>query len=120
MDPEKHKKWIGADHTLILENLRRLSQCGARIRRRLPIVDGVNAEPEDMLPVIGLLRQGVRAERIHLLPYHEFGREKFERLGRGSEPFRVPSQEKLEDVYKRQPRSMRPDGAESEDGRQAS
>lgn len=98
MDPEKHKKWIGADNTLILENLRRLSQRGARIRLRLPIVDGVNAEPEDILPVIGLLQQGVRAERIHLLPYHEFGREKFERLGRGSEPFRVPSKEKLESL----------------------
>lgn len=100
MDPEKHKKWTGADNRLILENLRRLSRDGARIRLRLPLVEGINAEPEDILPVIDLLKEGVRAEKIHLLPYHTFGQEKYQKLGRAGqgEIFHVPSQEKLESL----------------------
>ncbi len=100
MDPEKHKKWTGADNGLILENLRRLSRDGARLRLRLPLVEGINAEPEDVLPVIELLNEGVRAEKIHLLPYHTFGQEKYRKLGRSGqgERFGVPSPEKLESL----------------------
>ena len=36
MDPELHKKYIGVDNKLILENLVRLSQDGARIYIRIP------------------------------------------------------------------------------------
>ena len=38
MDPELHKKYMGTDNKLILENLVRLSQDGARIYIRIPTI----------------------------------------------------------------------------------
>lgn len=97
MDSQKHRKWTGVGNELILQNLWKLHLNGARIRLRLPLVEGVNAEEEDILPVIGLLKKGLRAEKIHLLSYHDFGRSKAQRLGHVSQPsFQAPSREKLE------------------------
>lgn len=95
MDAEKHKKWTGAGNELILDNLWKLSRRGARLRLRLPLVEGVNAQDSDIQPVIDLLRQGLRVEKIHLLPYHTFGMEKYPRLGRRGQVFSAPSAERL-------------------------
>lgn len=57
MDSQKHRKWTGVGNELILQNLWKLHLNGARIRLRLPLVEGVNAEEEDILPVIGLLKK---------------------------------------------------------------
>ena len=43
MDPEVHKKFIGVDNALILENLKKLSDDGASINVRIPTIGGVNA-----------------------------------------------------------------------------
>lgn len=100
MDSQKHRRWTGVGNELILQNLWRLNQNGCRIRLRLPLIEGINAAPEDILPVVELLRAGLRAEKIHLLPYHDFGASKYRRLGRAREPqnFRAPPQEKLEEL----------------------
>ena len=42
MDPELHKQYIGVDNKLILDNLVKLSDAGARIYIRIPTVKEVN------------------------------------------------------------------------------
>ena len=98
MDPEIHKKWIGADNGLILENLRKLSEKGADIRLRLPLVSGINDSLEDIKSVLTLVQSGVHVRRIHLLPYHNIGKSKYTRLGRSYEDsaFAPPTPEHLE------------------------
>ncbi len=101
MDPEKHKRLIGAENNLILDNLRKLSQNGAKVYLRMPLVGGLNTDDEDILPVIQLMQQGVRAERVYLLPYHNTGKSKYARLGRLydiNSVFNVPSPERLEEI----------------------
>lgn len=97
---EKHRRYVGSGNRRILENLRRLSADGARIYLRLPLVDGVNMEREDLEAVAGFLREnGVRVERISLLPYHDIGRAKYGRLGRQYDArglFEIPAREKME------------------------
>ena len=44
LDAGRHKRMTGVDNTLILDNLRRLHDAGARIWIRIPVVSGVNAD----------------------------------------------------------------------------
>lgn len=100
IDSQKHKKWIGADPTLILENLKKLSNAGADIRLRLPLVAGVNDSQEDIQGIVNLLQSGIHVRRIHLLPYHNTGKGKYTRLNRSyqGESFMAPSSELLEEL----------------------
>lgn len=100
MNPETHKKWVGVDNGLILENLQKLSAAGADIRLRLPLISGINDSQEDLEAVLQLLREGVHVRKIHLLPYHDIGKSKYARLGMGYEEALLapPSPEHLEEL----------------------
>ncbi len=83
MDPEVHKHFIGVDNELILENLKKLSEDGARINIRIPVIDGVNATEEFMNSVVDFLRENnIRVKQVNLLPYHNTGMHKYRKLDR--------------------------------------
>ncbi len=95
----KTSKYIGADNTLILENLEKLSADGARIYIRIPTVKEVNGTDEDMRQIIDyLLEKKIRVAQIDLLPYHNTGSSKYERLGEQYEGngLTAPSREEME------------------------
>ena len=103
MDPALHSKGTGADNGLIQENLERLCHTGKAIWIRIPVIPGWNDSEGEMRAVAQRLRQlsdlpqsGI--ERIQLLPFHRFGREKYERLGweYPAGELRVPSGEMME------------------------
>lgn len=86
MDPNKHLTYIGADNRLILENLIRLNEDGARINIRIPVIEGVNATSVFLEEVIHFLRNHkIRTTGINLLPYHHTGQSKYENLDRSFE-----------------------------------
>ena len=83
MDADAHKKYIGVDNDLILENLKRLSADGARIFIRLPLIDGVNATTQMIEQVIVFLTENhIRVDQVNLLPYHNTGQHKYNKLDR--------------------------------------
>ncbi len=97
MDSALHKKYTGSDNDLIQNNLALAAEEYAeRIIVRVPFIEGVNASEKDVDSLISrCLELGI--EEIHLLPYHELGKAKYEKLGReygfdGS----TPSEESLE------------------------
>ncbi|MGI6355352.1 MAG: pyruvate formate-lyase-activating protein [Lentisphaeria bacterium] len=47
---------------------------------RQVVAQGLNDQPEDMLKLLNIV-SGLRMERLELLPYHDLGRSKWERLG---------------------------------------
>ena len=55
MDPELHKKYIGVDNKLILDNLVKLSDAGARIYIRIPTIKEVNGNVQNMEDTIHFL-----------------------------------------------------------------
>lgn len=81
MDPKDHKKFIGVDNSLILENLKKLSDEGAGLYIRLPIIQQVNATDEHMESVIHFLKENnIHARQVNLLPYHDIGKGKYASL----------------------------------------
>ena len=81
MDPELHKKYIGTDNRLILENLVRLARDGARIYIRIPTVKEVNGNAGNMRETIAFLQEhDIHPAQINLLPYHDTGSGKYRKL----------------------------------------
>lgn len=99
MDPQVHKEWMGVDNTLILENLKKLSEAGAAINVRIPVIAGVNDSREFIDRVISYLRENcIHVKKVNLLPYHNTGKSKYENLDRTylDEEMKVPSSEDME------------------------
>ena len=81
MDPEKHRLYTGVDNVLILSNLRSLDQAGANLNLRVPLIPGINDEPEN-LEALGALAASLRhVTGVNLLPYHTAGRGKYPKWG---------------------------------------
>lgn len=81
IDNEVHKKYIGVDNTLILENLEKLSADQGRIYIRIPTITGVNADDSSMQAVIDWLKEhNIHVAQVNLLPYHNTGSSKYGRL----------------------------------------
>ena len=81
MDPEIHRKYIGTDNKLILENLVRLAKDGARIYIRIPVIREVNGNEKNMKETIAFLKEhDIQPPQINLLPYHDTGSGKYPKL----------------------------------------
>ena len=100
MDPGVHKKFIGVDNALILENLKKLSDDGASINVRIPTIGGVNATEEFMNEVADYLKDNnIRVKQVNLLPYHNTGMHKYRKLDRAydeEELLTVPGKDRME------------------------
>ena len=99
LDNELHRDYIGADNTLILDNLLKLSEAGARIYIRIPVVKEVNGTEKSMRDIIDFLRKNnIAAPQVNLLPYHDTGKSKYPRIGREYEAgnLHAPSGEEMQ------------------------
>lgn len=103
MDPELHKKYIGVDNQLILENLVKLSEAGARIYIRIPAVKEVNGNEKNMLDTIQFLKEhNITPAQVNLLTYHNTGSSKYPKLDmeyQGND-LHAPSKEEMEGFVK--------------------
>ena len=90
--PARHLAYTGADNALILENLKRLFEAGARVHIRIPLIPECNGTEEEMLAIRELLRP-YRPESVTLLPYHTLGDGKYKKLGLAVPAFTVPEEE---------------------------
>ena len=100
MDDQKHREYIGASNKLINDNLIKLSKIHNNINIRMPIIEGVNADDSHIEEALRLIKD-LNIEKINLLPYHDFAKHKYYKLGLGyeSEKMSKPSDEKM-NAYK--------------------
>ncbi len=82
IDPALHKRYTGSDNELILENLRRLCECGAAIEIRIPLVPGVNDDDESVDAAGALLGGLGHIQAVKALPFNPFARSKSAALGK--------------------------------------
>ncbi|QXM05297.1 trans-4-hydroxy-L-proline dehydratase activase [Crassaminicella indica] len=79
MDPKKHEQYTGKDNKIILNNLKCLSEKGASIYLRIPLIEGINTDDENIKEMI-IFTKDLNIQRVHLLPFHEIGSDKYKRL----------------------------------------
>lgn len=83
MNPLKHKEYTGKSNELILENARKIAASGkTRLSIRVPVIPSFNDTPEEISAIAVFAKQLETVEKIHLLPYHRLGQDKYEGLGR--------------------------------------
>lgn len=81
MDPEKHRKFTGQTNEQILSNLHLLDERGANIELRCPLIPGANDSDADLKAIRDLADSLRHRPKIHIEPFHPFGRGKLAQLG---------------------------------------
>jgi pyruvate formate lyase activating enzyme len=81
INPAQHLAGTGSDNKLIIDNLKRTAEKKKRLWIRIPIIPGYNDSEEHMKDLADFLAQ-ICVEKVSLLGYHEWGRNKYESLGR--------------------------------------
>lgn len=82
-DQEKHRRVTGGSNALTHKNLALAVEAGKHPAVRIPLIGGFNASAEDAAGFVRLFEQiGLPGNgTVELLPYHEFGKEKYKKCG---------------------------------------
>ena len=109
MDSEIHECLTGVGNSLILDNIRRLSEAGKEIIIRVPVIPGFN-DDETNIEATGKFAASLQGVgRIDILPFNPGGKEKSARLTGVVEPVQIvlgtpygeaPSEEKMNSIAK--------------------
>ncbi|SHJ29087.1 pyruvate formate lyase activating enzyme [Malonomonas rubra DSM 5091] len=103
MNSDKHKEWTGVGNELILQNLYALAESGADIQIRIPLIEGVNADTENLTAMATYVANlPGKKKPVSLLPYHNIATGKDQKLGqiRDMSGMEEPSAEKINKTIK--------------------
>ncbi len=100
LSASKHRELTGVDNELILANLFRLSQAGADILVRIPVIPGCNDDADNLRQTGQFLASLPHPPGVEPLPYHALAESKYSRLNRpyplkGTRP---PSEATMDEV----------------------
>lgn len=101
LNKDKHIEFIGDGLDTILNNLKEIDKLSSNINIRIPIIGNVNDDLLEMCKIADwLLENKIKVQSINLLPYHNTGSTKYERLGLSydDESMTVPDQSKMQEV----------------------
>ena len=79
---ERHKKYTGVSNRIIIENLFKADEAGAKIRLRCILVNGINTDAEHYKAVANIAARLKNRVGVDILPYHAYGGAKAELLGK--------------------------------------
>ncbi len=82
LDDDRHVFYTGVSNALILRNLRTLSERGARIIVRVPLIPGVNDDVESLQQLGAFMASLPQRHLVELLGYHDIAGAKYAALGR--------------------------------------
>jgi len=85
VDPELHKRIVGVPNELILENARKIAKAGGKFQIRIPTIPMYNDSVKAFDEMGRFIKElGDAVEVVQLLPYHNLGTVKWERLQRNA------------------------------------
>lgn len=83
MDPKKHREYTGKRNDLMLENAKRIADSHmTELSIRIPVIPGFNDTMQEIRDIAAYTKALGNVRRLHLLPYHRLGQDKYEGLGR--------------------------------------
>lgn len=100
MNSAKHKEFTSQPNKLILENAKKITDAGARLIVRTPVIPTFNATKEEIGEIAKFASSLKGVTQMHILPYHRIGTDKYKGLNRdysltGIEP---PSKELMNEL----------------------
>ena len=102
MDAEKHRLYTGVPNELILQNIRYLAERGSQFQIRIPLIEGINADEENIEATARFLSTfHFPLSTTHLLPYHDVGKDKHRRMWSTYNPQNIPMAPPSEQVQQR-------------------
>ncbi len=82
-DDEIHRKYTGVSNERIFSNLKKLSETGAEIEIRIPVIGGINSDTDNMESMASLIASlAGEKKKVKLLPYHNIAIMKHAKLGK--------------------------------------
>ncbi len=82
-NPAKHKEFTGRSNELMLENAKKIAESGmTNLVIRVPVIPGFNDRVDEIEGIAKFADNLKGVKKIHLLPYHRLGQDKYEGLGR--------------------------------------
>ncbi|MEF2145098.1 MAG: glycyl-radical enzyme activating protein [Desulfovibrionaceae bacterium] len=100
MDPEQHERLTGKDNALILRNLRTALNSRCEVVIRMPLMPGLN-DTDDNIAAMALFLQEYGRDEVEVMPYHVFGRSKYQALDKFMPTLTQYTPESLQAVLKR-------------------
>lgn len=79
-DSQKHQQYTGVPNELLLSNIEWAIRQNVPVIARIPVIPDINDSLEDARQFC-LLLQKLNIIDINLLPFHQFGQQKYEQLG---------------------------------------
>ena len=104
MDSEKHRLYTGVGNEQILENIRRVAASDTTYWIRIPLIEGINADEENIEATARFLSSSTIRHLpsvVNLLPYHDVGKDKHRRMGSTFNPQGYPMAPPTDDVLQR-------------------
>ena len=102
-NPAKHKEFTGRSNELMLENAKKIADSHmTELSIRVPVIPGFNDTEIEIRDIAEYVRKLGNVRRMHLLPYHRLGQDKYDGLNR---PYlmgdvKPPTNEKMERLLK--------------------
>lgn len=81
INPEKSKDLVGVSNKLELEFARYLSDNNISIWIRQVLVPGLTDDEQDLIALKDFISSLKTVEKVEILPYHNLGKTKWEKLG---------------------------------------
>ena len=79
----KHQEYTGKSNRLMLENAVKIAASAQTdLSIRIPVIPGFNATPEEITAITHFANDLKTIKKIHLLPYHRLGQDKYTGLNR--------------------------------------
>ena len=91
MDSARHELYTGVPNEIILQNIRIVAELGVPYFIRIPLIEGINADEANLEASARFLTSlPHKPDEVDLLPYHDIGKGKHERLGTKYNPDGIP------------------------------